>query len=125
MVALASLRPFTTTFAPSRRNLTTALSRDETALMSQKCAAERSISAQRPKQVVNTLDRERFEHELVEILYYWLRATQTKNGFFRSNLTREWLPAKKQTGTLVSQSRLLYVMATGYDITGDRYKTHC
>ena len=66
------------------------------------------------------IDEEWFRHSLVEDnLRHWLRAAPLPNGFFRPNLDREWRPANDQTATLVSQSRLLFVFATGYEVTKD------
>lgn len=49
----------------------------------------------------------------------WLRASPTENGFFRSSVTRNWQATDGQPGDLVVQSRLVYAMAVGYDVTGD------
>ena len=65
------------------------------------------------------IDGEWFRRSLVEDnLAHWLAAAVTDSGFFRSALDRRWRPAERQVATLVSQSRLLFVMAAGYEVTG-------
>ena len=41
------------------------------------------------------------------------------SGFYQPNLGPDWTPASAQTATLISQTRAIYVMAMGYEITGD------
>ena len=53
-----------------------------------------------------------------ESLEHWLAAAATESGFFRVNLDRQWRPVSPQTSSLVSQSRLIYVMACGHEVTG-------
>ncbi len=50
---------------------------------------------------------------------HWLAAAPTENGFFRSDLDRQWRPAEQQVATLVSQSRLLFVLAAAHEVTGE------
>lgn len=50
---------------------------------------------------------------------HWLAAAVTPNGFYRPFLDRQWQPRHDQYATLVSQSRLIYVFATSYRMTGD------
>ncbi|KPK79463.1 MAG: hypothetical protein AMJ81_13185, partial [Phycisphaerae bacterium SM23_33] len=65
------------------------------------------------------IDGEWFRRSLLEDnLAHWLAAAPTENGFFRSALDRQWRPDAEQVGTLVSQSRLLFVLAAGYELTG-------
>jgi len=67
------------------------------------------------------LNREWFRQSFVDDnLAYWLSATRTDSGLFQTNLDRQWRPSETQLGTLVSQSRMLFVLATGYEVTGDR-----
>ena len=67
------------------------------------------------------IDEEWFTQSLVEDnLSHWLSAASTDNGFFRTALNRQWQPVEEQIATLVSQCRLLYVMAEGYQITQER-----
>jgi mannose/cellobiose epimerase-like protein (N-acyl-D-glucosamine 2-epimerase family) len=42
------------------------------------------------------------------------------NGFYRPFLARDWKPRQDQHGTLISQSRAVYVMAAGYEVTGEQ-----
>jgi mannose/cellobiose epimerase-like protein (N-acyl-D-glucosamine 2-epimerase family) len=66
------------------------------------------------------IDGKWFRRSLVQDnLAHWLAAAPTENGFYRATLDRQWRPAEKQTGTLVSQCRLLFVLASGYEVTGD------
>ena len=69
------------------------------------------------------IDRAWFRRSLVEDnLAHWLAAAPAPNGFFRTTLDRQWRPAATQTATLVSQSRMLYVLSVGYEVTGrDEY----
>jgi mannose/cellobiose epimerase-like protein (N-acyl-D-glucosamine 2-epimerase family) len=52
-------------------------------------------------------------------LTHWLRAAPTSNGFFQVNLDDSWQPIDPKEGTVVSQARLIYVMAEGYRQTED------
>ena len=58
------------------------------------------------------------EHLVDELLSCWYKAAINKTGFFYPNLTCNWNRKAKAIGTLVSQSRLLYVFSQGYLITG-------
>jgi len=62
-----------------------------------------------------------FRQSLIDdILAPWLAAAPTDNGFLRSAMDRQWRPAEKQSATLVSQGRLLFVLATGWEVTGEQ-----
>jgi mannobiose 2-epimerase len=62
----------------------------------------------------------KFQYALIDDnLTHWLRATSTSNGFYQTNLNRRWTPYGEQTATLVSQTRLLYVLGVGYELTGN------
>jgi len=79
-----------------------------------------SKSDGRKKMVRKHVDGEWFRRSLVEDnLSHWLAAPRA-NGFFAPSLDRQWRPAEKQIGTLVSQSRLTFVMAAGFDVTGEQ-----
>ncbi len=65
------------------------------------------------------IDCDWFRNAILEEVGHWRAATVTPSGFLRASLDREWQPAGRQTATLVSQSRLLYVLATGYELTQD------
>src|ERR1700730_1146672 len=49
-----------------------------------------------------------------------LQSGMTPNGFYQPYLGRDWKPRNEQRGTLVSQTRAIYVMAAGYEVTGDK-----
>jgi mannose/cellobiose epimerase-like protein (N-acyl-D-glucosamine 2-epimerase family) len=53
-----------------------------------------------------------------ENLEHWLAAAALRSGYFRVNLDRQWRPVPPQTSSLVSQSRLIYVMSCGHEVTG-------
>lgn len=79
-----------------------------------------SKSKERDTTIQDHIDLAWFRRELIQNnLAHWLSAAPTENGFFRADLDRQWRPAAKQEATLVSQGRLLYVMATGYSLTGE------
>lgn len=59
------------------------------------------------------------DHFTQQILPSWLRSAVDVNGFYYPNLNRDWSRSGEATGTLVSQSRLLYVFSNGYLVTGD------
>jgi mannose/cellobiose epimerase-like protein (N-acyl-D-glucosamine 2-epimerase family) len=42
------------------------------------------------------------------------------NGFYRPNLARDWQAKPEQRGTLITQTRAIYVMAAGYQVTGEQ-----
>jgi mannose/cellobiose epimerase-like protein (N-acyl-D-glucosamine 2-epimerase family) len=76
---------------------------------------------QRRAAVRRHIDTAWFRKSLIEDnLEHWLAAAPTENGFFRPILDRRWRPAETQRATLVSQSRLIYVMTIGYRVTGRR-----
>ena len=63
------------------------------------------------------IDCDWFRQAILEEVGHWRAATVTPSGFLQPSLDREWQPVGRQTATLVSQSRLLYVLATGYEVT--------
>jgi mannose/cellobiose epimerase-like protein (N-acyl-D-glucosamine 2-epimerase family) len=63
------------------------------------------------------IDCEWFRKAILEEVGHWRAAVVTPSGFFQASLDREWQPVGRQTATLVSQSRLLYVLATGFELT--------
>jgi mannose/cellobiose epimerase-like protein (N-acyl-D-glucosamine 2-epimerase family) len=63
------------------------------------------------------IDREWFRKTLIGETAHWRDAASTPSGFFQPSLDRQWRPVGEQMGTLVSQCRLLFVMATGYEVT--------
>ncbi|MFN8491299.1 MAG: AGE family epimerase/isomerase [Caldilineaceae bacterium] len=58
------------------------------------------------------------QHLLNDIFPHWLNAV-TSEGLFLSHFDRQWRTIPKNFGTLVSQSRLLYDFAKGYELTQD------
>jgi cellobiose epimerase len=50
----------------------------------------------------------------------WLAVAPTESGFFRTALDRQWAPKAQQPGDLTGQSRLIYAMAIGYELTRDK-----
>jgi len=68
--------------------------------------------------VEGTFDFEWFRSHLIEeILPNWLKSVVTEEGLFLPHLDRGWNRLGKDYGTLVSQSRLLYNFAQGYELT--------
>jgi len=65
------------------------------------------------------IDCDWFHKAILEEVAHWRAATVTPSGFLRPSLDREWQPTGRQTATLVSQSRLIYVLATGWELTRD------
>lgn len=63
------------------------------------------------------IDCDWFRKAILEEVGHWRAAVVTPSGFLQPSLDREWRPTGRQTATLVSQSRLLYVLATGYELT--------
>ncbi len=59
------------------------------------------------------------DHFTQQILPYWLNSAVDPNGFFYPNLGRDWSRSGDPVGTLVSQSRLLFVFSNGYRVTRD------
>lgn len=57
-------------------------------------------------------------HLLDEILPNWLAAV-TEQGLFLPHFDRAWQPMARNSGTLVSQGRLLYNFSQGYALTRD------
>jgi mannose/cellobiose epimerase-like protein (N-acyl-D-glucosamine 2-epimerase family) len=53
------------------------------------------------------------------LLDRWLDAAPAANGLFHPDLDRQWRRLKGDTRTLVSQCRLIYNFARGYEYTGE------
>lgn len=71
-------------------------------------------------EIEHQISPDKFRTALIEDnLSYWLQATSTSNGFYRTRLNRYWQPHRAQSATLVSQTRLLYVFGVGYELTHD------
>src|ERR1019366_4438644 len=50
----------------------------------------------------------------------WLAVAPTESGLFRASFTRDWKPNGAIPADLTAQSRLVYAMASGYELTEDR-----
>ena len=60
------------------------------------------------------------EQALVEgHLAHWLAVAPTETGFLHASVTRAWKPREQKVTDLVTQSRLIYVLISGYEVTGD------
>ena len=71
--------------------------------------------------VCREIDARWFRQTLVDQhLSRWLSHAATESGLFRAAFDRAWNPAAKQPNDLTAQSRLVYVMVSGYELTGDR-----
>ena len=60
------------------------------------------------------------DHLTHDILPHWLQGATTESGLFVPDLDREWKRHGQPYGTIVSQGRLLYNLAVGYELTGDK-----
>lgn len=60
------------------------------------------------------------EHLLGDTLPRWLRLSVSGSGFFMPGFDRRWNRTRRQVATLVTQSRLLYNFAQGYELTGEK-----
>jgi len=52
-------------------------------------------------------------------LAHWLAVAPSESGFLRASVTRAWQPREQKATDLVAQSRLIYVLLSGYEVTGD------
>ena len=88
------------------------------AMLSAACGAGAALPD--PAVIAQHIDAQWFRQSLIQDnLAHWLSATKTPNGFFQTTLDRQWRPRGQQTGTLVTQNRLIFDLAVGYDLTGD------
>jgi mannobiose 2-epimerase len=53
-------------------------------------------------------------------LAHWLAVAPSENGFLHANVTRDWRRREQKSTDLVAQSRLVYVLLSGYELTGDQ-----
>jgi mannobiose 2-epimerase len=67
--------------------------------------------------ITRHVDGEWFRKALADETAHWRDAAFTPEGFFKVNLDRHWSWVGNQNGTLVSQSRQIFVMARGYELT--------
>lgn len=75
-----------------------------------------SIEANPAKRIEETWFRSSLKDDH---LVHWLKVAPTPNGFFRSDFNRKWEAREKQSGSLTGQTRTLYVMSAGYELTKD------
>jgi mannose/cellobiose epimerase-like protein (N-acyl-D-glucosamine 2-epimerase family) len=52
-------------------------------------------------------------------LTHWLTVAPTPSGFLQSSVTRSWKPREQKTTDIVAQSGQIYVLLSGYELTGD------
>ena len=72
-------------------------------------------------EVRQRIDHDWYRQTLIDVhLSHWLRAAPSANGFFRTAVDRNWNPLERQPGDLVSHARMLYVLAAGFEVTGER-----
>lgn len=72
------------------------------------------------RNVATRIDGEWYLRNLEEAhLSHWLHVLPTANGFFNTAVNRKWQPIEPQPGDLVGQTRAIYVMAIGYELTGN------
>ena len=48
-----------------------------------------------------------------------LKAAVSSSGFYAPNIARNWTLKGEQRGTLITQSRAIYVASVGYEVTGE------
>ncbi len=64
------------------------------------------------------IDRRHIRNRLIQGSFAkWVKAAPTSNGYFKSAMNRRWKAGRRQKSHLISQTRLLYVMAQAYEIT--------
>jgi mannose/cellobiose epimerase-like protein (N-acyl-D-glucosamine 2-epimerase family) len=52
-------------------------------------------------------------------LSHWLAVAPSETGFLRTNVTRAWQPREQKSANLVAQTRLIYALLSGYELTAD------
>ena len=52
-------------------------------------------------------------------LSHWLSVAPSASGFLQSSVTRKWQRREQKATDLVAQSRQIYVLLSGYELTGD------
>jgi len=60
------------------------------------------------------------EHLLEELLPLWLRHAPSDSGLFRCRFDADWKASPDLSGTLTSQSRLIYNFSVGLRLTGEK-----
>lgn len=74
-------------------------------------------SAQSSKQRIDT---EWHRQDLQAHLSRWLTVAPTPSGLLLSGFDRQWNPIENKSGNLVTHSRLIFSMASGYEISGEQ-----
>lgn len=75
--------------------------------------------------ILNIQELNWFEDYLLQdLLPIWLKKSVTKEGLFLTYFNNKWEPIDKKFGTLVSQSRLLYNFAKGYELSQNKEYLH-
>lgn len=54
------------------------------------------------------------------LLAHWVVAAPTDSGFMRTTINRQWQPDAKQSGHLTEQSRLVYTLIVGFELTREQ-----
>jgi mannose-6-phosphate isomerase len=76
-----------------------------------------------PPEAVLRIDAPWFRQSLHDDLSKILAAAPTASGAFHSRFGRRWQPEPGEVTNATAQGRVLYVLAAGYDLTGDaRYR---
>lgn len=69
-------------------------------------------------QIRMEIDRRDMRNQLIRGSFEkWVRVSPTSNGYFKSSVNRRWKAKSRQRSHLISQTRLLYVMAQAYEVT--------
>jgi mannobiose 2-epimerase len=67
------------------------------------------------------IDVEWHRQDLTEgLLKHWLQVAPTRSGAMRSAFDQQWRPLAAQPNNLIDQSRLVYSLIRGYELTGER-----
>ena len=66
------------------------------------------------------IDSQWHQRDLDTLLSRWLAVSPTTSGLFNTAIDRHWHPLPSQRVELTMQSRLIYSMVAGYEVTGDR-----
>jgi mannose/cellobiose epimerase-like protein (N-acyl-D-glucosamine 2-epimerase family) len=83
------------------------------------CQSSASHTEASRDEIHKHIDRQWFLNSLLhDNLEHWLTAAATPSGFFQANLDRQWRPmGDVREATLLTQGRLLYNMAVGYEFS--------
>ena len=71
--------------------------------------------------VNSQIDADWHKRSLIEgHLSRWLAAAPTPSGLFQTEFDRNWTTIQSTSGDLTTQSRLIYAMLAGYELTSDK-----